>query len=183
MNVPARTLLTTVALVAAGTLAACGGPATTTSATSADGGASPDGDTGSVAAPAGDPTPATGADATALPSAIECGTQYRPDVEVITGAEEPTLRVERGGGLMGATETLTFATMALQVTYVDEQPEGRSVTVDVRNATGDVLVRTLYQLPAMDLASIDFAGGHGFTGLQYVSNGTAQLQVWCTAVP
>jgi hypothetical protein len=35
---------------------------------------------------------------------------------------------------------------------------------------------------ATPLQDVDFAGGHGFTGLLYVDHEGAQLQVWCAAV-
>lgn len=48
-------------------------------------------------------------------------------------------------------------------------------------ATDDPLISTLYQLADVDLAEVDFAGGHGFTGLQYGYHDGAMLQCWCDA--
>lgn len=118
-----------------------------------------------------------------LPAAVECGTQYRPDAEQMTGAEDATLRVERGDGLAGGTGTLTFERMTVTVTYTgDDAPEGRSVDLQVTSSGGEPLARTLHQVGTTPLQDVDFAGGHGFTGLLYVDHQGAQLQVWCTAV-
>jgi hypothetical protein len=117
-----------------------------------------------------------------LPSSIECGTQYRPHADNHDGAEEPTLTVEPTGPV-AAPETLTFPTMTLSVSYGGDEYEGHSVYVTVTADTGEPLVNTLYQLGGTRLDEVDFAGGHGFTGLQYVSHGEALLQVWCKANP
>ena len=116
-----------------------------------------------------------------LPTAVECGTQYRPDAEQMAGAENAVLRVERGDGLAGGTGTLTFERMTLTVTYTGDAPEGRSVDLRVTSSGGEPLARTLHQVGATPLQDVDFAGGHGFTGLLYVDHDGAQLQVWCTA--
>ncbi|HEX6419907.1 MAG TPA: hypothetical protein VFZ77_15505 [Acidimicrobiales bacterium] len=116
-----------------------------------------------------------------LPAAVECGAQYRPDAEQLAGAEDATLRVERGDGAAGGSGTLAFDLMTLQVTYRGEAPEGRTVDLVVTTAAGEPLARTLYQVGGTALREVGFAGGHGFTGLHYVDHGGAQLQVWCTA--
>ena len=133
-----------------------------------------------------DAATSTGADAVvgaevALPSSIECGTQYRPNADDLDDAEEATLTVEPTSGPAAEPEALTFPTMTLSVAYLGDAPEGRNVTVTVTTDAGEPLVHTLYQLGEMPLDEIDFAGGHGFTGLQYVDHGDALLQVWCTA--
>ena len=117
----------------------------------------------------------------ALPVAVECGTQYRPDAEQLAGAEDATLRVPRGDGLAGDSGTLEFDLMTLNVTYRGEGPEGGSVDLVVTTAAGEPLARTLYQVGGTALGQVDFAGGHGFTGLHYVDHQGAQLQVWCAA--
>lgn len=119
----------------------------------------------------------------ALPSSIECGTQYRPDADTLDGAEEPTLTVEPSGGLLAEPKTVTFPTMTLSVTYVGDAPEGHYVGVTVTTESDEPLVHTLYQIGGTSLEDVDFAGGHGFTGLQYVNHGDALLQVWCKANP
>lgn len=124
--------------------------------------------------------PGTGGDGgeTDLPDAITCGTQYRPDAEQMEGAESPTLTVDRSDDLAGASATHEFPTMTLRVTYVGDAPEGRTVRVSVTADDGDPLFETLYQI-GTPLQHIEFAGGHGFTGLNYVYHGEAMLQLWC----
>jgi hypothetical protein len=116
-----------------------------------------------------------------LPAAIECGTQYRPDAEQLAGAEEATLRVAQGDDPAGASGSLEFERMHLTVTYRGDAPEGRSVDLRIASSAGEPLARTLYQVGATGLGDVDFAGGHGFTGLHYVDHDGAQLQVWCGA--
>jgi hypothetical protein len=130
----------------------------------------------------GDEPPPVGDDGPALPAAVECGTQYRPDATQLTGAEEPELRVERSAGPTGSAETVEFETMTLSVTYRGDAPEGRTVELVVETTAGEPLARTLYQIGDTALQDVAFAGGHGFTGLHYVSHAGAELQVWCEAV-
>lgn len=73
--------------------------------------------------------------------------------------------------------------MTLSVTYVGDAPEGHYVGVTVTTESDEPLVHTLYQLGGTPLDDVDFAGRHGFTGLQYVNHGDALLQVWCKANP
>ena len=116
-----------------------------------------------------------------LPGSITCHTQYRPDAETLDGAREPSLTVARADGVGAPPQRLDFATLALEVTYQGAAPEGDHVAVVVTTADGEPLVRDLYQLgDGVDLRR-EFAGGHGFTGLQYVFHEQASLQVWCTA--
>jgi hypothetical protein len=137
-----------------------------------------------AAGSAGEPSSSTAAAGAAddrLADSIDCTTQYRPDAETLEGAEEPTLSVRPSGSLTGERETLTFPTMELEVTAFGAVPDGAgSVSVVVRSSTGEELVRTLYQLGSVPFADVDF-GGLGFTGLQYVTHGPAQLQVTCSA--
>ena len=130
----------------------------------------------------GDESPPGGDDGPALPAAVECGTQYRPDATQPTGAEEPELRVERSAGPTGRAETVEFETMTLSVTYRGDAPEGRTVELVMETAAGEPLARTLYQIGYTALHDVAFAGGHGFTGLHYVTHAGAELQVWCEAV-
>ena len=133
----------------------------------------------------GDDPPASGGAERALPGAIECGTQYRPDATQLTGADEPVLRIEPSDGPtggIGGVEIAEFATMTLSVTYRGDAPEGRTVELAVVTAAGEPLWRTLYQIGDPPLQDIAFAGGQGFTGLHYVSHAGAELQVWCHAV-
>lgn len=168
-------LLTLVApaLVLTLILSACGqgaeGPSKADSAGDAEGPSDDD---------AGEGT--EGTEGTDLPDAITCGTQYRPDAEQMEGAESPTLTVERDDDLAGTSATHEFPTMTLTVTYVGDAPEGRTVRVSVTADDDTPLFESLYQI-GTPLQDIEFAGGHGFTGLNYVHHGEAMLQVWCEA--
>lgn len=129
---------------------------------------------------AGDEGDAPGGEGTNLPEAITCGTQYRPDAEQMEGAESPTLTVDRSDDLTGSSATHEFPTMTLTVTYVGDVPEGRTVRVSVTTDDGAPLFESLYQI-GTPLQDIEFVGGHGFTGLNYVHHGEAMLQLWCEA--
>ncbi len=118
-----------------------------------------------------------------LPERIACNTQYRPDADSLAGVEEPTLTADRSDRLEGDTDEVTFSNMVLRLTYVGDAPEGHAVFVFVETSTGEPLVTTLYQIGSPMLADITFAGGHGFTGLQYVYHAGSSLQVFCTAHP
>jgi hypothetical protein len=110
-----------------------------------------------------------------MPTAIHCGTQYRPNAESLAGAEEERFAVERPSGLDSNSNRVAFEELSIEVVYND-RPDGQDVSVVVAGSDGMELERVLYQLPA---ALPSFAGGHGFTGLHYVSAGSAQLQWWC----
>jgi len=55
------------------------------------------------------------------------------------------------------------------------------IVTDATDAENGELLRVLYQLPFDGDALPEFVGGTGFTGLHYIRNGAAQLQVWCGA--
>lgn len=116
-----------------------------------------------------------------LPATVTCSALYRPDAEQAVGEERETLTVTRSGEPLGAMESAEFAEMTLAVTYIGEAPEGRTVTTVVTDPSGAELARTLYQIGDPALQNIEFAGGHGFTGLNYVTHGEAMLQFWCEA--
>lgn len=112
------------------------------------------------------------------PSAVTCHTQYRPDDENLVGAREPSVTVERADD-HAPPERLEFATLILEVAFQGDAPEGRNVTVVVTTTDGEPIVRDLYQFTDGTELTNEFSGGHGFTGLQYVSHDGASLQVWC----
>lgn len=116
-----------------------------------------------------------------LPSSITCRTQYRPDADSVTGASEPRLTVGRVDEIAPRAQRLEFATLTLEVAYQGAAPEGNNVTVVVTTSEGQPLVRDLYQLADGTELRREFAGGHGFTGLQYVFHEAASLQVWCVS--
>lgn len=125
----------------------------------------------------------TGCVATASgpPSSITCHTQYRPDDESLNGASERSLTVERADDISPRPQVLEFATLTVEVAYQGDAPEGRNVTVVVNTADGQPVVRDLYQFSDGTELSNEFAGGHGFTGLQYVFHEGSSLQVWCNS--
>jgi hypothetical protein len=117
--------------------------------------------------------------AAGAPSSITCHTQYRPDEENLRGASERSLTVERADDISPRPQALEFATLMLEVAYQGDAPEGRNVTVVVTTPDGEPVVRDLYQFTDGTELNNEFAGGHGFTGLQYVFHEGSSLQVWC----
>ena len=72
------------------------------------------------------------------------------------------------------------ATPDVVARYGGDEFEGYAVSTSVVDGDQELLdVR--YQLGGTSLAEIDFAGGHGFTGLHYVSHDGSLLQFWCWA--
>ena len=120
-----------------------------------------------------------GSDMVQAPASITCNTQYRPDADNLAGASEPSLTVDRVDDTGSRVQRLEFDTLALEVTYQGAAPEGNNVAVVVTTPDGAPLVRDLYQFADGSELRREFAGGHGFTGLQYVFHEAASLQVWC----
>lgn len=119
--------------------------------------------------------------AASIPASLTCATQYRPDATTMTGALSETLTVPRDEGV-GQAEAQTFPAMTLAVTFVGDAPEGRVVNVVVTDTAGEALFTTLYQFTDGHELRTDFAGDHGFTGLNYVYSDGAMLQFSCSAV-
>ncbi|WP_017626715.1 hypothetical protein [Nocardiopsis chromatogenes] len=115
-----------------------------------------------------------------LPSRVVCEANYRAG-DTGAGQEDATLEAERTDDMAGAEDTAEFEEMSIALRYIGEAPEGRMISVDVTDATGDRIARDLYQLGTPAVQDIAFSGGHGFTGLSYVHSGEATLQYWCTA--
>ncbi|TDE97233.1 hypothetical protein EXU48_03210 [Occultella glacieicola] len=116
------------------------------------------------------------------PDAIECAAKYRPQAGSDVGEESRTLVVPRIGGASGP-EVLDFATMTLAARYIGDAPEGRSIDIVVEAANGTRLTSTLFQLDEDESqVSVEFVGGHGFTGLHYVQHDGAELQYTCAPV-
>jgi hypothetical protein len=114
----------------------------------------------------------------ALPAAITCTAQARPDHASDAGQVTEQLTVLRSPGVPPAAQTLELPGFRLEVTYVGDAPEGRNVRVVVTSDDGEPLVSTLYQFDKGEALRGGF-GTHGFTGLQYVRDGAAELQVYC----
>lgn len=129
----------------------------------------------------GSEDPQTARTASSAPQAIRCGTQYRPNAESLVDVEEPELLVDRVDNMSARPVRHEFATMSVEVSFQGEAPEGNNVIVVVETAEGREILRSLYQFTTGDELRTDFAGGHGFTGLNYVSHGAASLQLWCEA--
>jgi len=124
---------------------------------------------------------ACGGSAADPPLSVTCHTLYRPDAESADGETAPSLTVERVDGGATQPQRLEFDTLTLEVFYAGVAPEGNNVVVTVSTPDGRPLVRDLYQFADGTQLTTEFAGGHGFTGLQYVFHGDASLQVWCDA--
>jgi hypothetical protein len=119
---------------------------------------------------------------TSLPDRIVCGTQYRPDADSLAGVDEPTIVVDREDGVEVAQGvSYDFPTMRFRVSFLGDAPEGRFVSIGVTSVDAQRLLSVLYQLGDQAIDDVDFAGGHGFTGLHYVIHDDALLQFWCDA--
>lgn len=135
----------------------------------------PSGDSGD------EPTPDGLDDVEDLPSAISCTTQYRPNAASLADAEEHTIAVDREDSILPIGRQVEYTNMTLAVTYTGDAPEGRNVRVAVTASDGSRLIDVLYQLGEPSLSEVRFAGGHGFTGLNYVYQDGASLQFACSA--
>lgn len=120
-------------------------------------------------------------DDAALPAELECTTQYRPFAETMEGAEERTFTVERLDGPAAEGVAVEFPLMTIAVRYAGDGPEGRNVLITVTDPDGAEISSALYQIGQPGLQDIEFAGGHGFTGLHYVHHDQAMLQYFCGA--
>lgn len=114
------------------------------------------------------------------PDAVSCGVDYRPTVETTEGGVDETVVAARTDGPVGQPAEAVFDNMTFRVRYGGDEFEGYAVSTSVVDGDQELLdVR--YQLGGTSLAEIDFAGGHGFTGLHYVSHDGSLLQFWCWA--
>ncbi|MEV7647789.1 hypothetical protein [Arthrobacter sp. NPDC089319] len=116
-----------------------------------------------------------------LPAAITCTTQYRPDYGSSAGEEAAQLVLPRVDGPAATRQDLSTGTFRLSGSYVGAAPDGRAVSLSIGNAEGQLLASMLYQLEDGSSLASRFSGGHGFTGLHYVRDGEAELQLYCEA--
>ncbi len=116
-----------------------------------------------------------------LPAEITCTTQYRPDFGSNAGEEAAQLVLPRVDGPAATRKELSTGTFRLSGGYLGEGPDGRAVSLSISNAEGTMLASVLYQLEDGSSLASRFSGGHGFTGLHYVRDGEAELQLYCTA--
>ncbi|HLS49488.1 MAG TPA: hypothetical protein VK024_05800 [Actinomycetaceae bacterium] len=113
----------------------------------------------------------------ALPGAVSCATQYRPDAETSEGWRSPELLVE-----LNSQRSETFEVMTLEVSYTGDQPDGNAVTVRVTDATEETIFSAVYQHDGTDAQlATTWAGGTSFTGLLTMHHEGASLQVMCSA--
>lgn len=120
-------------------------------------------------------------DDAALPAELVCTAQYRPFVETMEGGEERTFTVERIDGPAAEGVAVEFPLMTIAVRYAGEGPEGHNVLITVTDPDSAEIASALYQIGRPGLQDIEFAGGHGFTGLHYVHHEQAMLQYFCAA--
>lgn len=127
----------------------------------------------------GTATPVT--DSGGIPSRIDCVAYYRPlGNESVAGASELPVGFDTAAGAGSATAP--FETMTFEAAYTgDDGFESPTLSLSVTDDAGEPLTSVLYQLGGVDLRDVQFAGGHGFTGLHYVDHDGAQLQFWCAA--
>ncbi len=111
-------------------------------------------------------------------SAIVCSTAYRVSTsEPLT--EVDTLRFEDED----STQSMPYIYLELHGTFSTGATDGeRALRLWVTpTGTDQVLVNHLYQLAEGEWPSDQFAGDHGFTGLNYAYDPVsgAELQYWC----
>lgn len=114
------------------------------------------------------------------PQQITCHLAYRPN----TGSritQEDTIVIEN----KNTDLQQTIGEFNFNILYLDGSMGGeRSLRLSVTptNGTNEITAH-LYQLPQHNGPSNQFIGGHGFTGLTYVTDvvSNAELQFWCTA--
>ena len=128
----------------------------------------------------------TGPDGGSLAGQVRCSFYYRASNEFSGGTpqgnevdfEERTLDVAPNGD-----DSATLGALTLSVGYDDDEFEGAAVYVGVE--AGDTrLFRSLYQLRHRELPENQFVGGHGFTGLIYLTHPSegGDYQLICESV-
>lgn len=124
-----------------------------------------------------------GGEANEGPSRVRCEFFFRESNE--DDPPEPpsefvsaTLEVGANGSGSAGLGLLTFS-----VSYSDDEFEGASVSIVV-TANDEPLSRFLYQFPDRELPDNQFDGGHGFTGLVYLTHPVqgGDYQLFCNSV-
>jgi hypothetical protein len=111
--------------------------------------------------------------------AFECTVFYRPDTTAEGQAQSQETTVFLAGG---DQETVAMEDLVWKAQYGDNAFEGVSLVISVATLdSGRQVMRQLYQLSPESQPNNQFAGGHGFTGLNYVYHpvSTAELQYYC----
>ena len=123
-----------------------------------------------------------GAGETAVPRAdsITCHTAYRSGVSVPIESEDTLSFSDED-----SQQTLDYTDLVFHAQYSSgEFDHERALILRVtEQGETEAFTSQLYQLTAGSGPQNQFAGGHGFTGLNYVTHTTtgAELQIWCTA--
>ncbi len=115
-----------------------------------------------------------------LPQQIICHLAYRPNSGSPITQEDMINIKNENTDLQQTIGDFNFHIMYLDGSMGGERSLRLSVTPT--NSTNE-LTAQLYQLPLNSGPTNQFVGGHGFTGLTYVTDPTsnAELQFWCTA--
>jgi len=123
------------------------------------------------------PSPVVTRGQAVAPTSIECQVFYRSSL-----AEAPSDGTMIRLTTNNAHEVVEFENLVFTAQHLDDQFEGRSLVLSV-TATGNQVMRQLYQIDGEKGLSNQFQGGHGFTGLGYVYHPTspAELQYFCQA--
>jgi hypothetical protein len=111
-----------------------------------------------------------------IPASIECQVVYQS----LTGEKlgDSKFSVVRGGDLGLELDDLKFT-----VTFKGDEFEGWTISIQItEKANGKQLVSHLFQLDSNQAVINQFLGGHGFTGLVYVTpvDKNRELQYFCS---
>lgn len=112
---------------------------------------------------------------------IECSTAYRVSTsDELTGTDSVRFVDEQS-----TAQSVPYTHLEFHAEYrpgFDDNERSLRVWV-TPTASDQILAVQLYQLPTEEGPVDQFVGGHGFTGLTYVSDPVsgAELQYWCAA--
>jgi hypothetical protein len=124
---------------------------------------------------AGSCSPPAAAQGSGRPAAVECKLFWRASNEVGPGESpgDPKFQFQErvARAEPGKPAQASLADVTLSVSYTADEFEGSSVSVGAA-FDGKPLVTSLYQLERSPPPRNQFAGGHGFTGLVYLSHPT-----------
>lgn len=114
------------------------------------------------------------------PGSISCTFYYRPAAtEEYPEHEESVVEVSAN-----EKKSTTLGELELELSYSDEPPEGAYARVAV-TADEKQLMASLYQFESGERPVNQFLGGHGFTGLIYLTHPTegGDYQLICKSAP
>lgn len=109
-----------------------------------------------------------------VPLAVDCSFSYLGEVD--------TTRVT-DSSVEGSNPVLEFGGLQVALAYFDDPWEGRSFSISVYTEDGVVSSTALYQIDGTQPLLNQFLGDHGFTGLHYIRDPSADqtLQYACFA--